>query len=138
MVDASVLVKWFIQEPGTEAALLLRDDFVAGDVELHAPSHAPFEVLDALRYSTSCTEERCTQAQVALDGYGVRYHALAGETGRRAINLAYAKNLSIYDAAYIALARGLETKVVTADLTLAREGGSNTLLLSGYLSPEER
>jgi hypothetical protein len=33
-------VKWFIQEPGTDAALVLRDDFVAGDIDLHAPSHA--------------------------------------------------------------------------------------------------
>ncbi len=137
MVDASVLVKWFIQEPGTEAALVLRDDFVAGDIDLHAPSHAPFEVLNALQFSPFCTEERCSQAQVALDGYGLRYHPLAGEAGRRAVHLAYAKDLSVYDAAYLALARGLDARVVTADSALAAAGGSDALLLAEYVSPEE-
>lgn len=137
MVDASVLVKWFIQEPGTEAALVLRDDFVAGDIDLHAPSHAPFEVLNAFRFSPFCTEERCSQAQVALDSYGLKYHPLAGETGRRAVHLAYAKDLSVYDAAYLALARGLDARVVTADSALAAAGGSDALLLAEYVSPEE-
>lgn len=137
MVDASVLVKWFIHEPGTDAALRVRDDFVAGDIDLHAPSHAPFEVLNALRYSPFCTEERCQQAQVALDRYGVAYHPLAGEMGRRAVHLAYTKDLSIYDAAYLALARELVGRVVTADSALAAAGGSDAVLLAEYVPHED-
>jgi predicted nucleic acid-binding protein len=90
-----------------------------------------------LRFSPFCTEERCSQAQVALDGYGLTYHPLAGEAGRRAVHLAYAKDLSVYDAAYLALARGLDAKVVTADSALAAAGGSDALLLAEYVSPED-
>jgi predicted nucleic acid-binding protein len=137
VVDASVLVKWFVEEPGMERALLIRDDFVAGDLELHAPWHTPFEVLNALRLSPFCPEERCIQAQVALDGYGLKYHSLAGETGRRAIHLAYTKSLSIYAAAYLALARGLGARVVTADSAMTVAGGTDALPLADYVSPAE-
>ncbi|HTD80846.1 MAG TPA: type II toxin-antitoxin system VapC family toxin [Thermoplasmata archaeon] len=136
MVDASVLVKWFVQEPGSVEALALRDDFVAGDVELHAPAHALFEVLNALRYSPFCTEERCSQVQLALDGYAVRYHPLSGEVARRAIRLAYSKDLSMYDAAYLALAREISARVVTADSALAVAGGPDALLLREYVSSD--
>ena len=134
MVDASVVVKWFVEEEGTDKALEIRDDFVAGDVALHAPSHLPFEVLNALRFSTLCTEERCVQALLALQAYGFTYHPLAGEMGRRALHLAFRGDLSVYDAAYLALARELATKVVTADKGWVAAGESETLLLADYAS----
>ncbi len=135
--DASVIAKWFLEEEGSLQSLLLRDDFVAGDAELHAPSLLPFEVMNAIRFSPVVSVERAQQIHSALEGYGLHYHNLAGEFGRRALRLAYASYLSVYDAAYIALAKLLNTKVVTADLQLIRAAGADGLLLSEYTSIAE-
>ena len=137
VADASVVVKWFLEEEGSQHALLLRDDFVAGDAELHAPSLLPFEVMNAIRFSPVVSAERAQKIHSALEGYGLHYHNLAGEFGRRSVRLAYASDLSVYDAAYIALAKLLNTKVVTADLQLVRAAGADGLLLSDYTSAAE-
>ncbi len=134
VADASVVVKWFLVEEGSDRALLLRDDFVAGDVELHAPSVLPFEVLNALRYSSVFAEEAALQAQAVLDGYGLRIHALEGTLARRAVHIAFVEDLSLYDAAYLALAKEIGARIVTADRLLVRAGGRSSLPLAEYES----
>lgn len=134
VADASVVVKWFLVEEGSDRALLLRDDFVAGDVELHAPAVLPFEVLNALRYSSVLTEEAALQAQAVLDGYALRIHALEGTLARRAVHIAFAEDLSLYDAAYLALAKEIGARVVTADRLLVRAGGRSSIPLAEYES----
>ena len=132
VVDASVVVKWFIVEEDTDKALLLRDDFVAEDVQLHVPSHLPFEVLNAMRFNPDVTEARAIQVQSALDRCGFIVHPLREEFARRAVHVAFAGDLSIYDAAYLALSQVLETKFVTADEALMRAGGRNAIPLRDY------
>ena len=135
VADASVVVKWFVEEDRSDLALLLRDDFVAGDVDLHAPVLLPFEVLNALRFTPEYPSDRCERVQIALDGYGFHLHPLQGELGRRAIASAYAEDLSVYDAAYLELARLMEVQLVTDDSALIRAGGEAALSLSDYASP---
>ncbi|MEM0011159.1 MAG: type II toxin-antitoxin system VapC family toxin, partial [Candidatus Bathyarchaeia archaeon] len=49
VADASVIVKWIIPEDYTEDALRLRDDFLDGKIDIHAPSIILLEVANALR-----------------------------------------------------------------------------------------
>jgi len=137
VVDASVVVKWFIKEEGTEQALLLRDDFVAEDVQLHIPEHLPFEVLNAMRFHPGLSEDRALQIQSALDRYGFVAHSLRGEFARRTVHASFAKDLAVYDAAYLALAQSLEAKLVTADEALIRAAGAAALPLPEYESVAE-
>ncbi len=51
VVDASVVVKWFVREEYTGEPLRLRDAYVDGLVDLLAPYLLPMEVLNALKYS---------------------------------------------------------------------------------------
>ena len=44
VIDASVVVKWFIEENDSDKALLLRDRFIDGKVELYIPILLYFEV----------------------------------------------------------------------------------------------
>jgi len=133
VADASVIVKWFLHEKGREQALQLRDDFVAQDVQLHVPEVLPFEVLNALRFSSHFNEEACLQAQVVLDGYGFRRHSLVGELARRTVHLSYSRGLSIYDASYVALAKLLGFKVITADNALAQAAGRDATKVDDYV-----
>ncbi len=132
VVDASVIVKWFVEEDGTDQALLVRDDFVAEDLEVHVPSHVAYEVLNAVRFNPDETEERVLQIQAALDRYGLIVHPLREELGRRAVHVAYAKGLTVYDSAYLALSQVLGLKLLTADETLGRAAGPSALLLRDY------
>ncbi len=50
VVDASVVVKWLVEEEGSERALRLRDRYIDGKIEIIAPELITFEVLNALRY----------------------------------------------------------------------------------------
>ena len=50
VVDASVVVKWFVPEKDTGKALKLRDLYIRGDVELLSPTLLYYEVSNALRH----------------------------------------------------------------------------------------
>ena len=132
VVDANVVVKWFIEEEDTAKALLIRDDFVAEDVQLHIPAHLPFEVLNALRSNPDVSEERALQVQSAMDRYGFVLHPLRGELARRTVHLAYTEGLTVYDAVYLALSNALDAKLVTADDLLLRAAGASALPLGSY------
>src|SRR5205809_7876319 len=41
VIDASVAVKWFLDEAHTRAALALQSDFIEGRLTLRVPSHFP-------------------------------------------------------------------------------------------------
>ncbi len=73
--------------------------------------------------------------QSALDGYGFHRHPLQGELGRRAVGSGYAEDLSVYDAAYLELARLLEAQLTTDDAALIHAGGETALPLRDYISP---
>lgn len=132
VVDASVVVKWFIDEQDSAPARVLMQDFAARDVELHSPAILPFEVLNALRFHPGCTEEFLLSVQTALERFALREHPFRGEYCRRALHIASRDELAVYDAAYLALARELGAKLVTADDALARAAGSDALRLDEY------
>lgn len=137
VVDASVVVKWFVDEDESAQARLLMQDFAAQDVELHAPALLPYEVLNALRYHPGFSEERQLAAQAALERFAFREYPFRGEHSRRTLHLAVSENLAIYDASYLALARELGLMLVTADESLARVAGPDALRLGAYVSVGE-
>ena len=113
VVDSSVVIKWFVPERGTEAALRLLQEshtFVAPDL-LFA------EVANILWKKTlrgELTEAESRQLiedveQVAVETIPCR------ELATDARELALITSRSVYDAMYVALAVRLETRVMTAD-----------------------
>ena len=120
VVDASVVVKWFIVEEDREKALRIRDDYIEGRMTLSAPSLMPFEVMNAVRYARKdIGVERLTQIAKSLSLYGIRLHSLLREEyAEKTINTALNNNISVYDASYVALAEHLQTILYTADSDL--------------------
>ncbi len=51
VLDASVVVKWYNEEDYSEKALLIRDDYTSGKVDLVEPYLLIYEVGNALRYN---------------------------------------------------------------------------------------
>ena len=113
VVDTSVVVKWYIPEQHHEQARALRDEYLDGKFDLVAPALMPFEAINALKYSGHYEGNRLEEASKSLPEYGIELVPF-NNTGPVS-KIANELDITIYDAAYIALAQKLETKAYTAD-----------------------
>ncbi|MCZ6710102.1 MAG: type II toxin-antitoxin system VapC family toxin [Gammaproteobacteria bacterium] len=115
-VDASIVVKWFIDEPGTEAAIQLLES----DNQLIAPELIISEVANAVwRRATAGDIEReqataIPQALMQVLADVTPVHELIDE----AMSIAFAEQHPVYDCIYLALARKRNCAMATADLRL--------------------
>ncbi|RLE95894.1 MAG: PIN domain nuclease [Thermoprotei archaeon] len=121
VVDASVVVKWFVEEEYSREARLLRDAYVDGLIDITAPSLLPYEVLNALKYSGAFGEEELEEVAKTLEDFQFTLLNLQGELAAKSIEIAMRKGLTIYDASYLALALILGTMLYTADEKLIRK-----------------
>lgn len=121
VVDASVVVNWFVEEKYSREANLLRDAYADGLIDVAAPSLLPYEVLNALKYSGAFGEEELKEVAVALEDFQITLFDLKGELAVKSIELAMRRGLTIYDASYIALAQILNAELYTADEKLIRK-----------------
>jgi predicted nucleic acid-binding protein len=111
VVDASVAVKWVLNEPGTEAALALRDE------ELIAPALWLVEAANALWRHVRLGELGREQALARLSelekapiaSLPIEPHVA------RALELATEADHPVYDCIYLALALHQQARVVTDD-----------------------
>lgn len=113
VVDASALLEVLVVG-NPDRALLMR---LAGE-ELHAPHLIDVEVLHSLRVLATrkaATTERIETGRAEFLALGItRYAHIA--LRERIWELRH--NLSAYDAAYVALAEGLEVPLITVDSNL--------------------
>lgn len=115
VADASVVVKWFLEETDYEAARRLREDFFEGSLKLRVPAVLPFEVLNALRHTQAFGRSDVQRAAESLDRAGLPTAPLAGAYMIRTVEFAYAHGLTVYDASYVVLAELNDATLFTAD-----------------------
>ena len=129
VVDSSVAVKWFVRdgEQGVEEAMALLEDHRARKRVLAAPSHLVLEVLNALRWRGLAAGELGAVARSLL---GMRLELVPSQAlAVSAAELSVAHGLTVYDAAFAALALELDSELVTADRRLAESGACRAQLL---------
>lgn len=115
VVDASVLIKWYNLEDDTEKALQLRTDYASRQIELIAPYLMIYEIANSLRYNPDFGAEDVKSAITDLIHMQLCLQ-LPDETQiQRATDLAFKYGITIYDAAYLALAETSEIPLYTAD-----------------------
>ena len=115
ILDASVAVKWFTMEPLRDKALIIRNKYVNGELDLEAPSLLYYEVANALRYNPRFGIEEVRSAVRALEDLAIIIYDFKGELASRAVELAYRFGITVYDAAYVALAAIRNATLYTAD-----------------------
>jgi predicted nucleic acid-binding protein len=117
VLDASVIIKWFIPEIYWEQAILLQN---YPDLSLHAPDFAQLECTSILSKKVRRKELQLTEAnqiqelllQMPVQMYS--WQDLFLEAGQ----LAHETYRSVYDCLYLVLAKQLKGKMVTADKKL--------------------
>ncbi|KYH36639.1 MAG: twitching motility protein PilT [Candidatus Bathyarchaeota archaeon B24] len=121
VVDASVVLKWFVSEDYSKEAEALREAYANGLIDLAAPSLLPYEVLNALKYSTAFGEDELKEVAEVLDDLQITYYGLQKELAAKAVEIAMRKGVTVYGSSYLALAHRLQTIVYTADERLIRK-----------------
>jgi len=132
VVDASVVTKWFLVEPDSHDAIRLRDDFATGRVRLTVPTLLFYEVMNALRFSGEFEETELGVAARSLSRYQFGMWRPRGKLLELAAELSLREDLTVYDATYVALARRIESKVITEDGELLSKFPAHTMPMNGY------
>jgi predicted nucleic acid-binding protein len=120
VIDASIAIKWVVEEQGTSEALTLRDRF-----KLIAPELLVAECANILWKKTQRDELSKEEALLAahlLERAEIELkptRSLLGEAARIAIDLDH----PAYDCLYLALAAAEDCRFVTADQRLLRKLG---------------
>jgi len=124
VVDASIAVKWFLADRETDVdhALWLLELNARGQIRLSAPMHMRLETLNAL-LSRGMPIPEVLGAASDLEGFVLEWHDVDEALSIEAVSLAAAHDLTVYDAAYLALANRLDVALVTADRALAAAAG---------------
>jgi predicted nucleic acid-binding protein len=130
VVDSSVAVKWFLsdREALVDRAWALLQSHLDERIRLTAPEHLRLEVLNAL-LQRGLSADGLTRATAALDGFRLKWHRVDGSLAESAVVIAATRGLTLYDAAFTALALELDAVLVTADRRLAASGACRARLL---------
>ncbi len=124
VVDTSVFVRWWVDQVGWQHAQRVRDEFLAGDLELITPDFTRIELAEVLRkkglVDAVLSEDEYLAAVGSLDVLRVELVPLGEDDLTRAAALAARQSLRMFDAvgASLALDRGLT--LLTGDARCAR------------------
>lgn len=123
VVDASVVLKWVLPEPGRQAALELRDLAQAGDCVLRAPAHWVAEVGNVVWVRARGGEAtRPRPIDAAADLASLLAAPIISQPldvlSPLALEIATDADVTFYDALYVAAAARLGVPLVTADRRL--------------------
>ena len=135
MVDASVVIKWFVPEIHSDAARRLLEH----DHQYFAPDLVFAETCNALWKKVRRGELTSAQGQHLVKDLGsiavetIPARALAND----AYSLAVSIGCSVYDAMYLALAVRLDSRMLTADERLARMLSVMPLVASHVLTIQD-
>ena len=131
VVDASVGVKWFVREreADREVALALRQRHIEGATRMIVPELFLLEVPNAIKTGRKSTEEELADVLTTLADLDVRIERHTQRVLRKTNAVAWAYNLTWYDAVYVALAETMGFPCVTADEALIRKMKGHSIVL---------
>ena len=123
VIDASVVLKWFLPEPDNAAADLLLEMLLNDEVELIAPDLLLVETANALWKRTARKElsgEEVLRIHRDLLTLPISFAADA-DLANDALQVAVTHNHPVYDSLYCALAAQRQCEFVTADPSLVNK-----------------
>lgn len=116
VADASVIVKWFVDEEYTRHALALRQSYIDGISDIACPNLLPYEVLNALRYNPELGKDHIRTASESLEKYQLLLYPILGELAELCIRNSFEYGISLYDSSYLSLAQYIDAAAFyTAD-----------------------
>lgn len=123
VVDASVAMKWYVNEAGSLAAHRILES----SVNLHAPSLMRLELINGMwkNWRKKIVSEQEIRDAASLVERAIGSWRQTGDLLEAALSLSIALDHVIYDCLYLALAKEIGATLITADkrlLTVAPKG----------------
>jgi len=118
VIDASVVIKWFIEEIDSDLAVSLKDSHIRRETILWAPDLLLCEVTNILVLSNLFNTnevQKCLQNLFELE---IDLINPSPDLMFSAIELASYNKITVYDAFYLAIAKEFNIKLITADKKL--------------------
>ncbi|PIS22568.1 hypothetical protein COT50_01255 [candidate division WWE3 bacterium CG08_land_8_20_14_0_20_41_10] len=115
VLDASLGIKWFLDEPESARAREILDDLESGKLLAVAPKLFILEVLNGCRYSGKYESWELKYVLDRLWDLGINFVDENDSLVREAISFADDRDLTIYDSVYMALAKINDCFLLTAD-----------------------
>ena len=117
VLDASAVVKWFVEEEESNEMRKIRDLYLKGKVTVYVPSLLFVEFANALRSVKGLNLTDVVNAVKALNL--LRLNVVSDlDILDRAVELAFKTGITVYDAIYVALAKITNSKLITYDTEL--------------------
>jgi predicted nucleic acid-binding protein len=121
VLDTSVIVKWFRHgEVLAAQALTLRQAYLDGTINVTVPVLVAYELANVLRYKVDLSTAQVRDAVLSLFDLGWDWVAPSPSVMARAVEIARAYEVTVYDAAFAALAESSSAVLFTADGRLVR------------------
>jgi len=114
VIDASVAIKWFVQEPGSNRALDILKEVLEKPERFVVPELFFFELANIVNRLFPKLSELQQNLLNQLLNLGIQRFSMSAEL-LDGIKLFQANGLSGYDAAYVALAKSVNGKWITFD-----------------------
>jgi len=121
VLDASVILKWFLEEEYSDVALKIRENFYREIYRIIEPDFLLYEFVNVLRYNPVYTEEDVVKAVNSLIEADIDIVLPTVELLEVAVNIAKRYDVTVYDAIYIALAKLISGVYITADKKLYKK-----------------
>lgn len=117
ILDASVIIKWFIDEPDSNQALAYLNTFQNGRITIIAPSLLFYELGNIL-VSKKVAVDMVGEVMTMLLNLGLESEDIGLRWFRRIYQNAAEYSITFYDAAYITLLQKENCQFITADKKL--------------------
>lgn len=115
VLDASVVLKWFVAEIDSEKAEALRTEYFLGKRDIVVPDLILYEISNVLNYHPDFTPTDIKEALQTLFDIDIEIVTPTQTLISKAVDIANKNNVTSYDACYFALALELQTDFITAD-----------------------
>jgi len=122
LLDSSVVLKWFRRdEVWRDVALQLRLAYIEGRMVIYVPDLLTYEIANVLRHKPDLNQGQVQAALNSLYDMQIRIVKGSREVIKEAIHLAYLYDVTVYDAAFVAVAESLNVSFITADDKLSQK-----------------
>lgn len=118
VLDASVVLKWFVSEENSDKAIALRSEFYLGTREIVAPDLILYEIANALRYNPDFEQSEIKESIQTIYDMGIEIITPTQTLINKVVDIAKLSDITCYDASYYALAEDIKTDLITADKKL--------------------
>jgi predicted nucleic acid-binding protein len=125
LLDSSVVLKWFRKnEAWRDVALQIRKAYLDGHLVIYVPDLLIYEIANVLRYKPDLIPAQIRELVASLFGMQIKIVEISLEVIGRAVDLAYAYEITVYDAAFVAMAEQLRIDFISSDEKLIQKLGS--------------